>query len=50
MELWKCEQWNPKDFTENSLEHRQINGAAEKALENDQIHYTCGISSEVLIA
>lgn len=48
MELWKCEQWNPKNFPGDSLENRQINGAAEKALENDKIHYTCGISSEAL--
>lgn len=48
MELWKCEQWDPKKFAENSQENRQINGAAEKALANNQIHYTCGISSEAL--
>jgi hypothetical protein len=48
MELWKCEQWNPKNFIEDSLQNRQINAAAEKALESGKIHYTCGISSEAL--
>lgn len=42
LELWKCEQWNLKNFSESSLEHRQINGAAERALETNKIHYTCG--------
>ncbi len=48
LELWKCEEWDPKHFKEDSLENRQINGAAERALENNHIHYTCGISSEAL--
>ncbi len=48
MDLWKCEKWDPKHFKEDSLENRQINGAAERALENNHIHYTCGISSEAL--
>ncbi|MGM8225192.1 hypothetical protein ACSV5M_01325 [Cellvibrio sp. ARAG 10.3] len=48
MELWKCEQWDPKNFIGDSLENRQINAAAGKALESDRIHYTCGISSEAL--
>jgi len=47
-ELWKCEQWNPADFTDATPESRQINAAASKALESNIIHYTCGISSEAL--
>lgn len=48
MELWKCEKWDPRNFVGDSLESRQINGAAEKALESSNIHYTCGVSSEAL--
>lgn len=48
LELWKCEEWNPKNFIEDSLENRQINHAAGRALEINKIHYTCGISSEAL--
>lgn len=48
LELWKCEQWIPENFTGNSLEAKQINLAASNALENNKIHYTCGVSSEAL--
>ena len=48
LELWKCEQWDPKNFAANSQENRQINHAASRALEINKIHYTCGISSEAL--
>lgn len=48
LELWKCEQWHPKNFLADSLENRQINRAASGALEAGKIYYTCGISSEAL--
>ncbi len=48
LELWKCEQWNPEDFTSDNLENTQINRAASNALECNKIYYACGISSEVL--
>ena len=48
LELWKCEQWDPKAHNSGSMEDEQINHAASKALETNLIHYTCGISSEAL--
>lgn len=48
MELWKCEQWEPSNFNDNSPDSKMICAAAEKALESGVIHYTLGISSEAL--
>lgn len=48
IELWKCEQWEPKNFTGAKEDDEQINLAASKALESNLIHYTCGVSSEAL--
>ncbi|HEY6527453.1 MAG TPA: hypothetical protein VIZ65_02080 [Cellvibrionaceae bacterium] len=48
LELWKCEQWEPKNFSNDILEGRQINHAASNALQSNKIHYTCGFSSEAL--
>ena len=50
LELWKCELWSAKDFTEDTLENRQINRAASNALESNKIYYACGVSSEALDA
>ncbi len=46
LELWKCEQWSPENFTGDILESRQINRSASNALETNKIYYACGISSE----
>ena len=48
LELWRCEQWGPQNFLADTLENRQINRAANNALETNKIHYACGISSEAL--
>lgn len=48
LELWKCEQWAPQNFSNDTLEGRQINHAAKNSLEANKIHYTCGFSSEAL--
>ncbi|HVL01398.1 MAG TPA: hypothetical protein VM553_16390 [Dongiaceae bacterium] len=48
LDLWKCEKWSPENFADSTLESKQINAAASKALEAGNIHYTCGISSEAL--
>lgn len=48
LQLWKCEQWSQNKFTSESLTDRQINRAADEALENNVIYYACGVSSEAL--
>lgn len=46
LEVWKCEQYIPTDFAEQSQANREINEAARDAIENNQIFYVLGISSE----
>lgn len=48
LELWKCEQYHPKGFTEPTQKNREINEVAKEALDNNKIFYACGISSEAL--
>ena len=48
LELWKCEQYLPENFTQSSQKDREINEVAREALEINKIFYTCGISSEAL--
>lgn len=48
LELWKCEQYLPKNFTEASQKNSDINEVAKEALDTNKIFYACGISSEAL--
>lgn len=46
LDLWKCEQYFPKNFTEPSQQNRELNEVASEALDTNKIFYACGISSE----
>ncbi|HWV14497.1 MAG TPA: hypothetical protein VN030_03615 [Cellvibrio sp.] len=48
LELWRCEQWNPKNYDSNSFAGQEINQYSEQALETNVIYSVCGISSEAL--
>ena len=48
LETTKCEQYDPKNFRESTLQNRQITDAASRALDSGGIYYACGISSEAL--
>lgn len=48
LELWRCEQWNPKNYDINSFAGQEINRRSEQALETHLIFSVCWISSEAL--
>ena len=48
LELRKCEQWDPENFTDGTFESKQINASAGSALEECAIYYALGESSESL--
>lgn len=48
LELSKCEQYSPENFTAATQDNREIKEVAMQALETGKTFYVCGISSEAL--
>lgn len=48
LEIWKCEQYLPKNFAQPTMENREINEVAAQALDTGEVFYACAISSEAL--
>lgn len=48
IDLWKCEKYRKDQHQDQSQDNREISELTLQALENDNVYYACGISSEAL--
>ncbi|OZG71836.1 hypothetical protein BTA51_19640 [Hahella sp. CCB-MM4] len=48
LDATKCEQYDPKNFSDPTQDNREIIEVASQALESGGIFYACGISSEAM--